>query len=169
MKIFRVICCLLYWCCLAEADAAVSGHSRTVIHSDKLVIEENSGIAVYTGNVVSKQETNTLKSDRMVVFYHTVAKDKEQKGSIRKIEVYGHVEIITDKERATSERGYYEDDVFYLLGNVKMYNGKNVMTGQKFIHNNKTGKSALVGVGDKASGKPFIKPKLILQPAEDAS
>gem|GEM_PF-6701067 len=168
MKIFKIICCLLSLCCSIAAYAVAPASSRTVINSNKLVVNEKEKTATFTGSVISKQKSSTLKSDKMMVFYNGV-KGEGQNNSIRRIEVYDHVEIITPKERVTSDKGYYEDGVFHLMGNVKMYNGSGVMTGEKFIHNSKTGKSSLVGGNKNHSSKATARPKLIIQPSESAS
>ena len=138
-----------------------SKRHKVVVNSDKLVVFESDNKAVFTGKVVSKRNNIILKADKMVVFY-TGAESEADGDSIKRIEAYDSVEITTQKERATGDRGYYEDGILYLLGNVKMYDKNNVITGEKFIYNEKTGKSSLVGAKDKPGNKK--RSKLIIQP-----
>lgn len=166
-KLCRTLLALLVIGLIPITFAAKPNHSKTVITSDKLVVEELSNIATFTGSVVSKQADNTIKSDRMIAFYRPKEASNSDASSIRRIEVYGKVEIITPKERATGDWGYYEDNVFHLMGNITMYGDNTVMTGEEFIYNDKTGKSSLVGVGKNTANasRPATKPKLIFQPS----
>ena len=138
--------------------------NESIIHSDKLVVEEQKDIATFSGNVVYEHDGTTLKSERMIAFYHPQNNNVSNSRSVKKIEVYENVEIITPQERATGKSGYYEaaDETFYLLGDVKMYSEDSVMYGEKFIYNKKSGKSLLLG-NKNEKGKKASQPKLILK------
>lgn len=146
------------------AYAAPQKSSKTIITSDKLIVEEAKNIATFSGHVVYKNDDTILKSELMIVFYETTSKKEQDARSIKRIEVYNNVEITTPKERATGNKGIYEaeKDTFYLLENVKMHNDKNIMSGEKFIYNKKTGKSLLLGK-DGDNEKKTTKPNLILE------
>lgn len=153
---------ILLMCFIYNASAfASTNRAPIVIHSDKLVVFENENKAIFTGNVVSKQADTTLKSEEMIVFYKNgMAASNED--SVKRIEIHNSVELITPKERVTSDRGYYEEGLLHLIGNVKMYDHNNIIYGEKFVYNSNTKKSSLIGSRNEKSASK--KPKLIIQP-----
>ena len=141
---------IIYFLCFIYAANGFASTKRApiLINSDKLVVFEQDNKAVFSGNVVSKQSDATLKSQEMIVFYKDGSSPSD-KESVKRIEIYNSVELITSKERVTSDRGYYEEGILYLLGNVKMHNHNNIIHGEKFVYNSNTKKSSLIGSNNK--------------------
>ena len=162
---YFLVCSLLINFIITAAYAIdkVDSDATTTVYSDNLIINEGNNEATFFGNVVSNQGKNVIKSQRMVVYYHDKDNDNTNKSSIKKIEIYDGVEITTPKEKATGDWGYYENDMLYLFGNVKMYRDKNILMGDKFIHNNKTGKSILTN-NSSNSKDAKQRPKIIIHP-----
>lgn len=159
IRIFTIL--LMCFICNANAFASTN-RAPIIVHSDKLVVFENENKAIFTGNVISKQADTTLKSEEMIVFYKD-GMSASDKDSVKRIEIYNSVELITPKERVTSDRGYYEEGLLHLIGNVKMHDHNNVIHGEKFVYNSNTKKSSLIGSRNQNGASK--KPKLIIQPS----
>src|SRR5262249_18015899 len=94
------------------------------------------------------------KSDVMVVHYKKkeAGQPGESSGSfqpgqnaVERIDVSGHVVIITPTETATGDRGVYDPGKrqVRLLDNVVLTRGKNILKGDTLVHDLDTGKSVI--------------------------
>ncbi|MBA8667431.1 hypothetical protein H1Q59_05965 [Holosporaceae bacterium 'Namur'] len=143
------------------------------IESDELIIEQKENKGVFTGNVEVIQGDMVINSDKMIVYYAEPATDntdsQELLGSnkISRIETFGNVVITTPKEKAKGEKGEYitKDQVFILKKNVQLIQGKNILTGNKFIYNRLNGKGVLTS-GVKGVGKNKQRAKALIIPEQ---
>lgn len=123
----------------ALAQAAVPGQDSSEpieIIADKLVVQQETQVATFTGNVVAVQGEMTLKSDLLRVFYAqqegaTGAVAPTDDSSIRRVEAEGNVALSNPKDTATGDRGVYDVPAqkVTLTGNVVLTSGDNVVKG----------------------------------------
>ena len=168
------------------------------IESDHLEVFDKDQKAIYTGNVVVVQGETTMKSGRMVVFYIRNAPDNAggktpapaptpaatpaNSGpdlgggtSLRKVEAFEGVTIVSKDQIATSREAVYDKDTnrMVLTGDASLTQNGNVTKGEKVVYDLTTGvavveaspnsgrvKSLLVpNSGDKPEAKPAKPPQ----------
>lgn len=122
------------------------------IDANSLEVRDLQKQAVFSGNVVVKQGTTTLRSKELVVFYDgkTDAKPGDPKGApasgaalasgspinssaIRRLEINGSVVVTTGEQTATGDQGVFETkaNTITLTGNpVVLTSGPNVIRGK---------------------------------------
>ena len=115
----------------AKAGAKSSGprsNAPIVIDADRMEAFKKEGLVVFTGNVIAKQETSVQTADRMEVYLD----DKGER--VLRIVSTGNVKIVTEDCRtATARRAeYYDDDQkLLLIGDAKVWQEDNVVTGEE--------------------------------------
>ncbi len=152
------------------------------ITSNRLDVDQDAHVAVFAGNVDAIQGTFHLKADQLTVHYDEkgAAATAEGNGSdastsstvsasspaasdpsatggrIRRMDVTGHVRIVSPTETATGDTAVYEVEkgTINLLGNVVLTRGKNVIRGTKLTVNVDSGKSVIVGSDQSVGGGP---------------
>jgi len=85
---------------------------------------------VFTGNVVAKQENSVQTADRMEVYLD----DKGER--VLRIVSTGNVKIVTEDCRTGTARRveYYDDDQrLLLIGDAKVWQEDNVVTGERIV------------------------------------
>jgi lipopolysaccharide export system protein LptA len=140
----------------AFAVGALKGDAPIAIDADNLEVIQSESKAIFSGNVVAKQDSMTLKSATMTVHYGAKpAGSTAAFGSLSKIEVVGNVSLVTPTESATSQRGLYDAvaNKVFLMGKVVLKRGGNVLNGSKLEYNLTSGTSMLTG-GVSGSGAP---------------
>ena len=108
------------------------------IEADALEVQDKSNIAVFSGNVVVKQEGAALQTAKLTVFYSQnalpadgVSPQTPQNQRISRLEAEGRVLITSDGQSATGETGTIDFDgrTLALNGNVTLTQDGNVVTG----------------------------------------
>src|SRR5690606_36490243 len=136
------------------------------IESDKLEVDEEKGIAIFTGIVTVVQGDNLLKSGRMTVYYGEGGVLTSGTSNIEKIEMDDKVYMKSKDLVATGDHGTYDmkSQIFVLTGNkVVLSQGENVAEGCKLTANTATGQARLDGCGGKSSGG---RVRTLLQPEQ---
>jgi lipopolysaccharide export system protein LptA len=101
-----------------------------VIDADRMEAFKKEGLVVFTGNVVAKQESSVQNADRMEVYLD----DKGER--VLRIISTGNVKIVTEDCRTgTAKRAeYYDDDQkLLLIGDAKVWQEDNVVTGERMV------------------------------------
>jgi lipopolysaccharide export system protein LptA len=122
----------------ASKPAAKSGdkgpgsksNAPIVIDADRMEAFKKEGLVVFTGNVVAKQDTSVQNADRMEVYLD----DKGER--VLRIISTGNVKIVTEDCRTgTAKRAeYYDDDQkLLLIGDAKVWQEDNVVTGERIV------------------------------------
>jgi lipopolysaccharide export system protein LptA len=99
-----------------------------VIDADRMEASKKDGLVVFTGNVVAKQDNSLQTADRMEVYLD----DKGER--VLRIVSTGNVKIVTEDCRTgTARRAEYYDDEqrLLLLGDAKVWQDENVVTGEE--------------------------------------
>jgi lipopolysaccharide transport protein LptA len=101
-----------------------------VIDADRMEAFKRDGLVVFTGNVIAKQENSVQTADRMEVYLD----DKGER--VLRIISTGNVKIVTEDCRTGTARRaeYYDDDQkLLLIGDAKVWQEDNVVTGERVI------------------------------------
>ncbi len=97
------------------------------VTSDNLSVDQDTGIAIFTGNVLIGQGEMRLSAPRVLVVYLA-----EQRG-IERLEATGGVTLVSGPDAAESERADYsiEDGVIVMTGNVLLDQGLNALSADR--------------------------------------
>lgn len=111
-----------------ELKPGQRSNSPIVIDADRMEAFKREGLVIFTGNVVAKQDNSTQTADRMEVYL-------DEKGErVLRIISTGSVKIVTEDCRTgTARRAEYYDDEqrLLLLGDAKVWQDENVVTGEE--------------------------------------
>jgi lipopolysaccharide export system protein LptA len=108
--------------------AGQRSNAPIVIDADRMEASRKEGLVIFTGNVIAKQDNSTQTADRMEVYLD----DKGER--VLRIISTGNVKIVTEDCRTGTARRaeYYDDDQrLLLLGNAKVWQEENVVTGER--------------------------------------
>jgi lipopolysaccharide export system protein LptA len=113
-----------------SGDKSVGPRSNApiVIDADRMEAFKKEGLVVFTGNVIAKQENSVQTAERMEVYLD----DKGER--VLRIISTGNVRIVTEDCRTgTAKRAeYYDDDQkLLLIGDAKVWQEDNVVTGEE--------------------------------------
>lgn len=122
------------------------------IESDKLEVQQEQNIAIFTGNVNVVQGTTLMKAGKMTVYYIKGGSGSATTGSanIDHLEVDDKVYIKTETQVATGDRGTFDmkSQVFTLSGKkVVLSEGSNVLVGCKLTVQMDSGLAQVDGCG----------------------
>lgn len=106
--------------------SATRGKEPIKIKSDRLVTDNASKTATFTGNVAARQGDLTIYSDRMVIRY------SDEDGEISSSEVSGNVRILQNERRAQADHGIYDakNGTIVLDGNPKVFQNSDMISGK---------------------------------------
>lgn len=97
------------------------------VTSDNLSVDQETGTAIFTGNVLIGQGEMRLSAARVLVVYRA-----EQQG-IARLEATGGVTLVSGPDAAESERAEYSIDngTIVMTGNVLLAQGKSALSADK--------------------------------------
>jgi lipopolysaccharide export system protein LptA len=127
------------------------------IEADQMEIFDDKKQAVFKGNVDAKRVDVRLTCDTLVVTYaETTNPDGTKKTDVTFLDATGNVKIVTDKQTVTgawAKMDVKKNDL--TVGeNVKVLQGKNVLTGNKLFVDLDTNQTELSGGRVKGSFVP---------------
>lgn len=134
----------------ADSFSSVDSSEPIEITSDALEIEQDNGLAIFTGSVVASQGSLILSAERVAVRYEDYRDGQTAEGPqgrISSIEASGDVFFATLKETARGENGIYDvkGKKITLSGGVVLTRGDNVLSGKRLELDLRTGRSKLYG------------------------
>jgi lipopolysaccharide export system protein LptA len=114
----------------AERNDRGPGRSSSpiVIDADHMEAMKKEGLVIFTGNVIAKQDNSVQTADRMEVYLD----DRGER--VLRIVSTGNVKIVTEDCRTGTARRaeYYDDDQrLLLIGDAKVWQDENVVTGDE--------------------------------------
>lgn len=165
----------------------LSGDKPIQIESDKLEVDQNKSVAVFTGDVSVVQGATLLKAGRLTVYYTKDEKNGDKNKSpsqeatsssaastsaappngasnIERLEADGKVYVKSDDQVATGDHGSFDmkSQVLVLSGDqVVLTQGDNVIVGCQLTVHTQSGQAQLDGCDKGASGgrvKMLLKP-----------
>lgn len=112
----------------APARPGAGSSSPIVIDADRMEALRKEGLVIFSGNVVARQDNSVQTADRMEVYLD----DKGER--VLRIISTGNVKIVTEDCRTgTARRAEYYDDEqrLVLIGDAKVWQDENVVTGER--------------------------------------
>jgi len=123
-----------------------------VIANEQLEYWERKKMAVARGNAQVFSDGKNLKADFIVAY---MKKDGSGKSSIRRVEAFDNVQVVTKSEKATSERGVYivKSGIATLTGSVMIVRDANQLKGCKAEVNMNSGISKMFSCAGQGGGQ----------------
>ena len=133
-----------------NATVAFGGlkHDNTLpveITADELTVDQNTGTAIFIGNVVAGQGEMRLTAARVRVEYAT--QDGEPTGQIDRLLATGGVTLVNGPEAAESREATYAVSAgeVVMTGDVVLTQGANALAGEKLTVDLTTGTGRMSG------------------------
>lgn len=122
------------------------------VTADALAVDQDTGEAVFTGNVLIGQGEMRLSAARVLVIY------KQGNTGIERLEATGGVTLVSGPDAAESQRADYNIDTGTILmtGDVLLTQGANALTAERMTVNLEDGTAQMNG-----------RVKTILQPGNN--
>lgn len=97
------------------------------VTADNLSVDQATGTAIFTGNVLIGQGEMRLSAGKVLVVYRTGAE------GIARLEATGGVTLVSGEDAAESERADYNIDsgTIVMSGNVLLAQGRNALSSDK--------------------------------------
>ncbi len=113
------------------------------IKSNQMHADNKGKTAVFTGDVMTRQDDITIYSDKMTINY-------ADKGDVDKVEAEGNVRIIQENRIGTSSRAVYDtkNGQITMTGSPKVMQDADSITGKTIIYYVDEEKSIVLGDGD---------------------
>lgn len=127
------------------------------IESDSLEVQDEKGVAYFTGNVSVVQGSTILKTSKLTVYYARGGNGSGAAGNVKRIIASGKVAVRSDDQHATADSADVDmvSQMAVLNGNVTVSQGLNVISGEKLVINMKTNAAKLTG-NAKTKKRPIL-------------
>ncbi len=115
------------------------------ITSEELELDQESGTAVFTGDVIVRQGDITMTCGRMVVEY---ARNPDTgRNEIKVIRMFGGVTFVSAEEAAEADNAVYDltSEIIEMSGNVLVTQGPTALTANRLTYNLQTGDGRMEG------------------------
>lgn len=131
-----LIPCLVVCLVLSFCKIGISGEQTGPINieADRMETNQEKNIVYFSGNVEARQNDYTILADRMTVYYSEESPKKESGvQAVQRILSEGNVRMKRQDWSASSDRmEYYEKErKVVLLGNTKVWQNNNMVTGDR--------------------------------------
>lgn len=122
------------------------------VTADNLDVDQTSGTAVFSGNVLIGQGEMRLSAPRVLVVY------KDDQSGIQELRASGGVTLVSGEDAAEASTADYDIDsgLIEMEGEVLLLQGVNALTGDKMFVDTRAGTARVTG-----------RVKTILQPQEE--
>jgi lipopolysaccharide export system protein LptA len=136
--------------------SALKGHNSNApvdVTADRIEVQDRADRAIFVGNVHATQAELTLETERLTVAYSNKpggAGASSGTGSgvqIHRLDAAGGVVVHSPSETAKGDLGIYDLDrkLITIIGNVRLTQRDNVVTGQRLVINLDTGRAVVDG------------------------
>lgn len=111
------------------------------VTADNLSVDQATGTAIFTGNVVAAQGAMRLSTKKLLVVY------REDTQGIERMEATGDVVLVSGPDAAESERADYniDDGTIVMRGNVLLTQGPSALTADQMTVQLTDGTAQMVG------------------------
>lgn len=118
---------------------------RLEVTSDTLEVDQESGVTTFSGNVLAVHDALRLGADRIRIEYGPGS--GEQQRRIRLLAASGDVTLVTEHEAVEAQEAIYslEAQTLDMRGDVVFVQGSNVLSGDHFTANLRTGTGRMQG------------------------
>lgn len=134
-----------------QSMPAIDTRQPLEIQSQQLEIFQQKKQSVFSGDVVAVQEDMTLTTDRLTVFFI-------DDNTVDYLEAVGSVKFTQLDRTATADKAVYRqaDEVLTLLGDARVQQGKNVVSGEEIVFFVRENRSVV-----KSSSKQRVKAVIV--------
>ncbi|MBM3578059.1 MAG: lipopolysaccharide transport periplasmic protein LptA [Alphaproteobacteria bacterium] len=119
------------------------------IDAGKLDYFEKEQKLIYSGSVIVTNGPSTLKATRLIIFLEGKGDQAAATTNdrVKHIDVEGPVTLVSKDQIGTGDRGSYEksENKVYLIGNVTLTQGENIVKGDKLVYDVTTGMATVQG------------------------
>lgn len=151
IRLFAAALCLVAGRAVAqEADLAFGGlrHDTSLpveVAAESLSVDQSSGLATFSGNVVAAQGELRLSAGRILVRYADPGDGPQ--GRISQLEASDGVTLVNGEDAAEAERAIYsiDDATVVMSGNVLLTQGPNALSGEELTIDLATGSGQMLG------------------------
>ena len=133
---------------LAQAQSPKLDSKQPIeISADNLEVLQEESKAIFSGHVIAKQGSITMRAASMTVFYEGQGEAGATGKGIKRIESQGDVVFVSPTETAQGDTAIYnvKTDTIDLVGNVTLTRDSNILKGNSLNYNLATGRSVLNG------------------------
>ncbi|WP_299139658.1 LptA/OstA family protein [uncultured Tateyamaria sp.] len=111
------------------------------VSADELSVDQATGAAIFTGNVVIGQGAMRLSAARVLVIY------RQDSQGIQRLEATGGVTLVSGPDAAESQRADYDidDGVIVMTGDVLMTQGQSALSADRMTVNLDDGTARMQG------------------------
>ena len=111
------------------------------VSSDELSVDQETGTAIFTGNVVIGQGNMRLSAGRVMVVY------RETADGIAKLEATGGVTLVSGNDAAEAQRADYsiDDGTIVMRGNVLLAQGRSALSADRMTIRLRDGTARMTG------------------------
>ncbi|WP_299650639.1 lipopolysaccharide transport periplasmic protein LptA [uncultured Tateyamaria sp.] len=151
MTFFRAIACLLFIGLItplyAQGTQVAFGAIRqdtsapVEVSADELNVDQETGAAIFTGNVVIGQGDMRLSAPRVLVVY------RDDQAGIERMEATGGVTLVSGPDAAESQRADYSIDtgLIVMTGDVLLAQGQSAISSDRMTVNLEDGTARMQG------------------------
>jgi lipopolysaccharide export system protein LptA len=152
MTLLRILTICLYFFSFATVTSAqetrvsfgalqVDTKLPVEVTADALDVDQETGEAIFQGNVLISQGDMRLSAPRVLVVYDADTR------AIARMEATGGVTLVSGPDAAEANRADYTIDsgVIVMTGNVLLTQGPSALTSEKMTVNLTTGSAQMVG------------------------
>ncbi|WBU63674.1 lipopolysaccharide transport periplasmic protein LptA [Paracoccus aerodenitrificans] len=117
---------------IAFGGARADTTAPVELSADNLTVNQSTGQAVFSGNVLIGQGEMRLSADNVVVKYAD-----GDTSTIENLDATGNVTLVNGPDAAEAEQAIYEvgSGNITLIGDVLLTQGQNVMSGERMLVN----------------------------------
>lgn len=151
MTVLRLIICLVF----ITVAPAVSAQGTSVafgaitqdtdapveVSADELAVDQETGAATFTGNVVIGQGDMRLSAPRVLVIY------RQDQPGIERLEATGGVTLVSGQDAAEAQRADYDIDrgEIIMIGDVLLAQGQSALSADRMTVNLDDGTARMQG------------------------
>lgn len=151
MTVFRAIACLLFLGLItplyAQGTQVAFGALKqdtsapVEVSADELNVDQETGAAIFTGNVVIGQGEMRLSAPRVLVVY------RDDQAGIERMEATGGVTLVSGDDAAESQRADYSIDtgLIVMTGDVLLAQGQSAISSDRMTVNLDDGTARMQG------------------------
>jgi lipopolysaccharide export system protein LptA len=133
-----------------QGVSALKGHNSNApvdVTADRIEVQDRADRALFVGNVHATQDELTLETQRLTVAYSSAPGSGSGGVQIRRLDAAGGVVVRSPSETARGDFGIYDLDrkLITIIGNVRLNQRQNVVSGQRLVINLDTGRAVIDG------------------------
>lgn len=145
----------------------VSSDEPINFEAESLEVRDQDAMAIFSGNVVVRQNDTVLKTAKLTVFYErdesgsASAEQQQQQQQVRRLEAEGDVLVTSGPQTASGNAAIFDTkaETITVTGNVVLTQGDNVIRGPRLVIDVASGQAKMEG----GRVQMLIEPKSLQQ------